>query len=119
MNGIAAYQEHAVATQTRGRLIVLLYGGAIKFLRQALIELEAKRYAEKGQFIAKAQAIITELNTVLNMEAGGEISDNLRGLYNFMSRHLDEANLHRDPQRIQEVIACLEDLNEAWKVVTA
>ena len=36
MNAVESYREHAVTTQTRGRLIVLLYDGAIKFLRQAL-----------------------------------------------------------------------------------
>ena len=45
MNGISAHKENAISTQTRGRLIVLLYEGAIKFLKRALLELEAKRYA--------------------------------------------------------------------------
>ena len=119
MKGISAYQENAVSTQTRGRLIVLLYEGAIKFLRQAVVELEAGHFAEKGQFINKAQAILTELNTCLDMDGGGEIANNLRNLYNFMSRHLAQANTKRDPQAIREVIACLEDLNGGWKAVTA
>jgi len=46
--GIRTYQEHAVATQTRGRLVVLLYDGAIKFLEQAKNELAAGHFAEKG-----------------------------------------------------------------------
>lgn len=119
MKGISAYQENSVTTQTRGRLIVLLYEGAIKFLRQALEELEAKHYVEKGQYINKAQAILVELNSCLDLENGGEIAANLRSLYNFMSKHLSEANTMRDPQRIREVIACLHDLNEGWKTVTA
>ena len=118
MSGIAAYQENAVSTQTRGRLIVLLYEGAIKFLRQAIAEIEAGNFMEKGRYINKAQGIIAELNSCLDMEAGGEIAQNLRTLYNFMSKHLDEANLQRDPQRIRDVVACLSDLNEGWKVIT-
>ena len=35
MKGLSAYQEHTVTTQSKGRLVVLLYEGAIKFLRQA------------------------------------------------------------------------------------
>ena len=118
MNGIAAYKENAVTTQTRGRLIVLLYEGAIKFLRQAIGELESGNFMEKGRYINKAQAIITELNSCLDMDSGGEIAQNLRKLYNFMSTHLDEANLKRDPQRIHDVITCLSDLNEGWKAIT-
>ena len=116
--GIRTYQEHAVATQTRGRLVVLLYDGAIKFLEQAKSELAAGHFAEKGTFINKALAIINELDACLDMEKGGEIASNLRRLYQFMIRHLSEANTRRDPQRIQDVIDCLKDLNEGWKAIT-
>jgi len=51
------------------------------------------------------------------MDSGGEIAVNLRKLYAFMSRHLLEANIKRDPQMIREVIRILEDLNQSWKVV--
>ncbi len=114
---IGAYHENAVTTQTRGRLIVLLYEGAIKFLEQAKAELQAGNYAEKGEFINKALAIINELDSCLDVENGGEVATNLRRLYQFSIRHLGEANLHRDTQRIQDVIDCLKDLNEGWKAI--
>jgi flagellar protein FliS len=119
MDAIAAYKENAVSTQTRGRLIVLLYEGAVKFLHQAIQALEAKDFASKGRYIAKAQAIITELDSCLDTEAGGEIAENLRKLYDFMNRHLDEANMQRDAQRIREVIACMEELLSGWKAITS
>jgi len=114
---IGAYHENAVTTQTRGRLIVLLYEGAIKFLEQAKAELQAGNYAEKGEFINKALAIINELDSCLDVENGGEVATNLRRLYQFSIRHLNEANIHRDTQRIQDVIDCLKDLNEGWKAI--
>ena len=73
MNGIAAYQDSTVSTQSKGRLIVMLYDGAIKFMRLAIKELEAKNYEAKGHYINKAQDIINELNVVLDVDAGGEI----------------------------------------------
>jgi len=117
-SGISAYRQTAVTTQTRGRLIVLLYEGAIKFLKQAKRELEAGDYVAKGEFINKAMAIINELDACLDLEGGGEIAQNLRRLYQFMLRHLADANLQRDPVRIQDVIDCLTDLNEGWKTIT-
>jgi flagellar secretion chaperone FliS len=118
MNGISAYQQATVGTQSKGRLIVMLYDGAIKFLKLAVRELEAQNYAAKGQYINRAQDIISELNAVLDMEAGGEIAENLRKLYVFMQRRLSQANSKRDPQMIREVIALLEELNLSWKTVT-
>ena len=118
MNGIAAYQDNAVTTQSKGRLIVLLYDGAIKFMKLAIKELEAENYEAKGQYINKAQDIINELNAVLDMDAGGEIASNLRKLYCFMNTHLSEANSKRDPQMIREVIELMEELNQSWKAIS-
>jgi flagellar protein FliS len=119
MKGIAAYKENAVATQPEGRLIVLLYEGAIKFLKQAQRELAAGNMAAKGEFINKAVAILNELDACLNIEDGGEIAQNLRRIYLFLIRRLSEANIRRDPDYIQDVIDCLESLNEGWKAITA
>jgi flagellar protein FliS len=119
MNGITAYTENNVTTQTPGKIIVMLYEGAIRFLTRAIEELEAKRYIEKGQLINKALDIIDELNCSLDMQAGGEVAANLRRLYLFMTTRLNEANIHKDPQRIREVIALLNDLNMGWKALAS
>ena len=118
MNGVSAYQEASITTESKGRLIVMLYEGAIKFLKLAISELEAKNYEAKGLYINRAQDIINELNTVLDMEAGGEIAVNLRQLYLFMNRHLSQASIKCDPQMIREVIALLEELNKGWRAIT-
>ena len=119
MNGVSAYQETAVTTQSKGRLIVLLYDGAIKFMRLAIRELEKGDYKAKGEYISRAQDIINELNAVLDVETGGEIADNLRKLYCFMNTQLSKANIKRDPQIIREVITLMEELNQSWRAITA
>ena len=117
MDGIKTYQETTVTTQSKGQLVVMLYEGAIKFLKKAIEQLEQKDYAAKGNYINKARDIINELNTVLDMEAAPEFSMNLRKLYLFMGRHLSEANVKKDPQKIKEVISLLEELNKGWKAI--
>jgi len=119
MKKLASYHENAITTQSRGRLIVLLYEGAVKFLKQAIREIENEDWAAKGVYINKALAIIDELDGCLDMDGGGEIATNLRTLYDFLRRHLNEANVKRDPQRIREAIKILEELNEGWKAITA
>jgi flagellar protein FliS len=118
MNQISAYKETSVATQNKGRLIVMLYDGAIKFMKQAVRELESGNNDAKGRYINKALDIIDELNAVLDTEAGGELAVNLRKLYMFMNRHLNQANIKRDPQMIREVISLMEELNKGWKTIT-
>jgi flagellar protein FliS len=118
MKELAAYQNAAVTTQSKGRLIVLLYDGAIKFLKLAIKDLEAGNYEAKGRHISRARDIINELNAVLDTDAGGEIAANLRKLYCFMNDRLSEANAKRDPQMIREVITLMDQLNESWKAIT-
>ena len=119
MKEITAYQDAAVATQNKGRLIVLLYDGAIKFMKLAIREIEAGNYQAKGKYITKAQDIITELNAVLDIDSGGEIAQNLRKLYLFANAQLSKANTTCDTNMIREVIKILEELNQGWKTITA
>ncbi len=119
MREILAYQENRVMMQTPGRVVVMLYEGAIKFLKQAIREMEAGQYIEKGKSISRAVDIIQELNVTLNMEAGGEIAENLRRLYAFMQDRLFQANLRKDAGMIRETIKLLEELNEGWKSAAA
>jgi flagellar protein FliS len=117
MNGVEAYQDTTITTQNKGRLIVLLYDGAIKFMKLAVKEIEAGNWDAKGKYINRAQDIINELNAVLDTEAGGEIAANLRRLYCFMNSRLSQANIKRDPQMIREVITLMEELNQGWKAI--
>ena len=118
MSGITAYQDNAVTTQSKGRLIVMLYDGAIRFLRLAIKETENNNYEAKGRYINRAIDILNELNVVLDMDAGGEIAGNLRKLYVFMINRLSQANVQNDPQLIRDVIKLMEELNQSWKAIT-
>ena len=82
-NAYAAYQKTNVNTASQGRLVVLLYEGAVKHLKAALNlfdangKLKAGDIEQFGIHLQKTQAIITELQVSLDMEKGGDISRNL------------------------------------------
>ena len=118
MSGITAYKENNVVTQSRGHLVVMLYEGAIKFLEQAVVAIENRDYAEKGRLIGRALDIINELDASLDFNASGELCTNLRSLYDFIRRHLFQANVKLDVQSVREVINLLDDLNQAWKAIS-
>jgi flagellar protein FliS len=117
MSQLAAYKDNAVSTQNKGRLIVMLYEGAIKFLKLAIREIEAGNNEAKGQYISRAQDIINELNAVLDMERGGDIAVNLRKLYLFMTGRLAEANTKKDINILNDIIGLMEELNMGWKEI--
>jgi flagellar protein FliS len=117
MNSTTLYEETAVTTQNKGRLVVMLYDGTIKFLNQAVKALQAGDLEAKARNIGRAADIILELNTILDLDAGREVAQNLRKLYNFMRSHLNKANISNDIQMIRDVIALLKKLNEGWRAV--
>ena len=116
--GFETYQENAITTQTQGRIVIMLYEGAIKFLKLAIPEMQAGNHEAKSKYLNKAEDIINELSTVLDMEAGGEIATNLRALYTFMIHQLHEANIKQDASKIEEVIKLLEEMNQSWKAIS-
>ena len=87
------YKQTQITTANQGKLIVMLYDGAIKFLNIALDNMSPKSYDVVNNNIIKAQDIITELLLSLNMDEGGEISQNLFNLYMYFKRQLLEANI--------------------------
>jgi flagellar protein FliS len=48
------------------------------------------------------------------MEKGGEISTNLRSLYNYMYKRLLDANMKKDLKIIDEVSEYIKDLRDTW-----
>lgn len=119
MNAAAVYKETNVTTQTDGKLIVMLYEGAIGFLKRAQLSIENNDPAGKNQAICRARDIIFELNASLNLELGGHVAQNLRALYNFIWRYLSDANIKNDPQMLQKVINMLSELGDAWRKIAS
>ncbi|MCL1911589.1 MAG: flagellar export chaperone FliS [Leptospirales bacterium] len=114
------YKETQVTTANQGKLIVMLYDGAIKFLNIAAENMESpKTYDVANTNIIKAQDIVTELLLSLNMADGGEIARNLFNLYMFFKKQLLDANISKDPEKIKPVISNLKTLRDAWDQISA
>ncbi len=111
------YISTQVSTADRLQLVVMLYDGAITFLKQAKEKMAAQDAAGKGLFIGKALDIIGELNASLNFQDGKEVAANLFHLYNFMTAHLTRANLNWDTVALDDVVTMLSRLRDAWEEV--
>ncbi len=114
------YKKTQIESASPGRLIVLLYEGAIDFINRC--EEAHKRQAENWieEFhnnCIRAQNIVTELSVALDMEKGGDISKNLMRLYEYTNRRLVEANMTKDLEPMRESRRLLETLLGAWREV--
>ena len=111
-----------IQTANKGKLIVMLYQGAVKFMKKALMCLEKKDMEGKGNALIKAQDIILELLYALDQEMldnGNELALNLQRLYLYSYRRLVQANIHMDAEVIEEIVGIMSNLAEAWETVIA
>jgi flagellar protein FliS len=111
-----AYTEASVTTASPERLIVMLYDGAIRFLYAAAGAAREGKPGVARERLRRAQAIIDELNWSLDMSQG-EISQSLRGIYSFCSRHLIDSILNASPDGYEQVARLLGSLRESWEQV--
>ena len=120
MDPVGSYKETQIKTATPGKLIVMLYDGAVKFINLALEHMNKKHtgYDKVSNYIIKAQDIVTELMVSLDFEKGGQIAKNLFGLYLYMNRRLIEANIQKEPGILNEVKTLLTELRSAWQTAS-
>ncbi len=110
------YRETQIKTASRGKLVVLLYDGLIRFLDIALENLPEKRYDIVNTNILKAQDILSELILSLNMEAG-EVSQKLLSIYSFLNMKLIDGNMKKDTEAIKFVRRMCGELRDAWRKI--
>ena len=109
----AAYTESAVLTAPPERLVLMLYDGAIRFLRQGAAAFQQGDGHTARERLRRAEAIIDELNLTLDM-SHGEVPEKLRAIYLFCKRHLVESTIKNDASGVEAVIRLLSELRESW-----
>ena len=113
---VSRYRQVVVSTSTPGELLLALYGGLFRYLKQARALLEAKQRGRAAEQVSKARAIIAELDIALDHEAWPELCQNLTALYGFCLDRLRLACREDSVQAIDDVIRVLTPLHQAWQL---
>lgn len=99
------------------QLILMLFDGVLERIALAKGAMDRKDVAEKGHKIGRAIAIIDGLIAALDKAQGGEIAENLEGLYYYMQRRLLEANAGNSPALLDEVADLIKEVRSAWNAI--
>jgi flagellar secretion chaperone FliS len=108
------YREVAVNTAKPLQLVVMLYDAAICSLKEARKHLESKDVENRSRAINRCISVLSELQSCLNLKAGGEIAQSLNQLYDYMKRRIFSANAEQIIHPLNEVEALLDNLRSAW-----
>ena len=112
----SAYQQQAILTATPGRLGVMLYDGALRFLFQGATAMREGLDAQADEKIGRAEAIVNELLVTLDM-SHGEIPQQLQAIYVFCNKLTLEAYLERDADKLDTARELLTELRDAWNQI--
>lgn len=108
------YQEQRVRHASAGERVLLLYDGAIRFLRGARTAMEESNAAGQRYHLDRAQSILLALISSLDLQRGGELAVCLLRVYEYCYNRLCDAAATDDVAAVSEVCALLTDLRGAW-----
>ena len=120
MSKIGNYVANQVLTASPAELTMMLFDEGIRTLKKAEAAFATETPARLeiiNNHLIHAQDVILELSLALDMEKGGDVAVNLGRIYDFMLRHLRQANVTKSLPPVEEVHEMLTTLREAWQHV--
>ncbi|MEW6733442.1 MAG: flagellar export chaperone FliS [Acidobacteriota bacterium] len=113
------YNKVSNLETNRLQQIVMLYDGAIKFLRLAATDIEAKDINAKAEHIDRALDILNYLQSILDYQHGAEVAQTLDIFYTTIMTMVLKASLQLDAGQVRRAADLLVPVCEAWAINAA
>ncbi len=107
------YRENAVKTSCPEELVVLMFRGLERYMKQGQLFIDEKDYEKTNAILLKAQDIVAELMVSLDMDIG--MSKELYSLYDYILECLRESNVNKETTGLKEALPIVTSLREAWE----
>lgn len=114
-NAAKLYQQNSIKTASPAKLTLMLYDGAVKFCNIGIDALEEKDIIKAHKNIMKAEKIIVQLRSSLDMKY--PVAEDFDRVYDYVYRRLVEANLKKDPEILKEATKHIKTMRDTWKEV--
>ena len=109
------YREVAVQTSSPTKLVVMLYEGAVRFLRESTAAIQSNDLERKRHAIDRAVAIVQHLQCTLDIERGGTVATELNRLYGYITSRILDGSTKLETAPLEEAIKLLNTLLGAWE----
>ena len=116
---VSAYQRVSLETDVSHasphQLVQMLFQALLRNIGSARLAIKNSSVSAKGDYIIKAVRIIDEgLKPALNRKDGGDLAQNLHGMYGYCVLRLTEANLTNSDVALCDVLRVIEPLADGW-----
>ncbi|MGR6546070.1 flagellar export chaperone FliS [Paenibacillus tundrae] len=106
------YRQSSVQTSTPEQLLIMLYDGAIRFIKTGIDGMKHQDLEKINLNLGKAQTIVSELMSTLDSSI--EVSKGLLALYEYVNHLLSQSNIKKVPEPAEEALGYLTELRETW-----
>jgi len=124
MNALAALSQYGKIkddTQTMyaspHQLMLMLFDGALEAMSLTIAAIQNKNFELRSKQNTRSITIINGMRECLDMDAGGELADNLYSLYQYMTQELFRASFKNDAETIRNIQTMLKDIRGSWEKI--
>ncbi|ARD20621.1 flagellar export chaperone FliS [Shewanella japonica] len=113
-----AYKQTAldarVASANPHEMVRMLLDGLLEEIERTSGYMERQSYEDKGKSVNKCLNIVHGLDSMLDLENGGEVAITLNRLYDYCSRQLVTASVENSVTELTPVIKVITDVRAGW-----
>ena len=95
----------------------MLFDGAIEAMSFTIGAIQNNDLALRSKQNTRSITIINGMRECLDMQAGGELANNLYALYQHMAQELFRASVKNDSDTIQNIQTMLKDIRGSWEKI--
>lgn len=103
------------AAANQHEMVRMLLDGLLEELARAEGHIHEKQFEAKGVSLQKCINIVHGLDSMLDLENGGEVATNLHRLYEYSSNQLLLASVKNDASELSAVVRVINDVRAGWE----
>ncbi|WP_028108963.1 flagellar export chaperone FliS [Ferrimonas futtsuensis] len=103
------------AAANQHEMVRMLLDGLLEELSRAEGHIHARQIEKKGHSVQRCINIVQGLDSMLDLESGGEVAMNLHQLYDFCSRQLLTTSIRNDAELLVPVVKVVGEIREGWE----
>lgn len=114
----SVHAASSLAGARGAQLTQMLFDGLVDALVALRGHIVHQSIPAKAAQVAKAQRIVTGLQSTLDFDRGGDIARNLDELYSYVSRRLVHVHAYNDLEVLDELTGLARDIRDAWRTLS-
>ncbi|MGS0675401.1 flagellar export chaperone FliS [Shewanella sp. 0m-4] len=95
-------------------MVRMLLDGLLEEIQRASGFMQRRSFEDKGQSINKCLNIVHGLDSMLDIENGGEVATGLNRLYDYCSRQLVIASVENSVTALEPITKVITDVRAGW-----